>query len=218
MKNHKIDSIEVAHAYFTGDAKSDFEFGCIHAGLCKRVIENYSLSYHTAFVCLVDDRRLRKKDRHLLTPGILGIRSILKLDYILYETDLNKYKKDWLALQKNASEISGSIKRDYNHSLQCSHYIAIWYCLRTGILQDIHNILMPVSLDAIDGYLNPFGPEQVSILPSEYVEYEEMAVTKFLSQMTVPEPLINRFYYVNEQSAKEHRIDMSQETSWAEKK
>lgn len=188
-------NIEVAHAYFTGNSASDFLLGKLHAEKSLEILQSLTFDGKPVISCLIDDQRVKRKHRHRLLPGVLGITSIIDIDFFAYETDLNTYKSLWLNKQKNAARISGDLKRKYVNQLQCSHYIAIWYSLRAGIIKDKRNVLMPVSDRAISSGLSFPNSNILSILPETYKPYEDLAEVSYLDNMTVTKPTVERIYY-----------------------
>lgn len=189
-------TIEVAHLYLNTD--NTVEKIMHHLNSCELAMEHYSLDLNKrAIVLMVDDQKIKRKCRSNETLPYIGlILRHTQIDYLCFETDLNYYMNEWLEQQKNRVEVRREIKYEYNGVPQCSHYIAIWYLLRFGRINDTRNIMLPVSIRAHQKHIAPFDIECLtSILPITYRDVEDMTQKNILDQLIDPLPPIERIYY-----------------------
>lgn len=143
----------------------------------KKISRQYPRDY--VRMVLIDDQPVSKKERaRFFTPIIARLHEV-EVDFVTFELDLNIAKMEWLGMQDNDEELSHTIKKVYNGNLQCSHYIAIWYLMRLGLLRD-QGCFIPVSKRAMDGFVSPVQPRLRVVLPESYRAVEEVTATEIL--------------------------------------
>lgn len=187
-----MKSLELFHLYYKEFKLTDV---LAHVETVRAQQELYSSDYSR--VVMLDDQPISKRERANFFAPILAQLPRMKIDYVVFETDLNRAKADWLALQDNAAELALHIKKVYNGNLQCSHYIAIWYLMRLGLLQD-YGCFLPVSARAILGEVCFVQPELVNILPAQYEAVEVLTEKDILAHNQHKDVLlskIERVYY-----------------------
>lgn len=187
-------TIEVAHLYI--DDHLTYNEIRYHADMCMDYL-NLMEDPHRAIVMLVDDQKIKHKDRANVTLPVIGyLLKALPIDYVCFETDLRFYTDDWCAQQKDGIKIKTHLKRYNGGNPQCSHYIAIWYLLRFGRIADEHKVMLPVSTRAMLGNVPSYDEEKLtSILPSTYKSVEDDTQAELLDNLIVPLPEIRRYYY-----------------------
>lgn len=186
-------SVEFFHLYYRGFTLERMPDVYAHIHQSKQFVEGSD----EIRMVMIDDQPVPKKDRANFFTPIIALLHEMQVDYVAYELDLNKLKEEWLATQTNAEELRKSIKKVYKGNLDCSHYIAIWYMLRLGLLPD-KDIFIPVSRRAMNREVKPQQELLRNFLPIEYKAVEELTDAGILAFNVHAQSLrerIERIYY-----------------------
>ncbi len=167
-----IKSIEVCHLYLTDSPPSRLVID-YHIDEARKI----TTTTEGSIIILVDDQHLRRLKRSDYFPLLHYLCNEVQADFISFETDLFVYTNDWLKSQSNMQELGKVIKKKYNGIPQCSHYIAIWYLLRLGYIQDTHNKVLNIS----NKYPSFVGSELVSVLSENNRPYEEQTESEIFA-------------------------------------
>jgi len=196
-------SIELFHLYFAGwDLGNNMEYFLNELLRADAYIRKSQQS--NVIMVMLDDQSVSRKFRASFFAPIIGwIASAIPVDFITFETDLNIGVKDWLALQSNADALNHSIKYEYNHQPQCSHYIAIWYLMRLGLIPhekefdgEKHSVFIPMSTRALKFEVSPVQHHLVNYLSEKYQDVEDMTKKDILAYNKYADELEHRIQRV----------------------
>jgi len=165
-----VKSVELFHLYYKGDLNFTYLLG--------QYTKYMDLASQTdprdVRVVMLDDQFIPKKKRAVYFAPSIALATNMKVDFAFFETDLNACKDEWLSQQDNDVELRTKIKRAYNGNLQCSHYIAISYLLRLGLLEEPDGLFMPLSIRAMLGHVFPIQSRLLNYLDKSYQEVEDL--------------------------------------------
>jgi hypothetical protein len=194
----KKTSIELFHLYYTGARSISDMAGEVFANVQRSKAFSEEYSHHAVRMVMLDDQHVGRRERASFFAPVIAQMPAMQVDFITFERDLNYLKEEWLATQTNADELRKTIKKVYNGNLDCSHYIAIWYMARLGLLED-KGVFIPVSSRAIFGQVEPTADFLINHIPVKYKDVEdatEAGILRCNIHVDFILPVIQRMYYV----------------------
>lgn len=193
-------SVELCHVYFDKHCPRKIEGYVEHhvqhsLEAYERWLDKNYRPRHS--LCVLVDNQYARWPASSYAPFIAYLSKTINPDFLCFELDLDRKIDMMLAVTTHKNKIRKSINRGYDGFPQCTHYIAIWYYLRLGIIRnDDPFVVVPMSKRARKGEVQFHGNKAVSILSERNQEPEERAERELFSKCHYPiADLITRIYY-----------------------